>query len=307
MAELYFPFASSNGDRMVGVETYERMLGSIFTQGVFPRGDMLAVRASGNMELTVATGSAILVRTGVLASLYHNTTPVTLTCAVADGVASRIDTVVLRRDNSARKIELKLLTGVPASQPVAAEPVRTDDYWDLVLCRINIRAGTAEIQQGDIEDCRMDQDLCGIVTSLAQLESGAFYAQQQDLFDRWFAALTATLSGDVAGNLFAYCSDLDRRTDGAPVEIVNRQYTIPADAWTHNAAEMRYEAKIEDPAIQTYTEVEFQLPDSLSGKINMLALHPAAGYMVVHTPASPAESITGTLKVCEVRRTVEEG
>ena len=133
MAELYFPFASSNGDRMVGVETYERMLGSIFTQGVFPRGDMLAVSAAGNMELTVAAGSAILVRTGVLASLYHNTTPVGLACAVADGVASRIDTVVLRRDNSARKIGLLLLTGVPASQPTAADPLRNGDYWDLVL------------------------------------------------------------------------------------------------------------------------------------------------------------------------------
>lgn len=305
MAELYFPFASNNGDRKVGVETYERMLGSIFTQGVFPRDNMLSVSASGSMNLTISTGSAILVRTGVLASLYHNTAPITLTCAVADGAAARIDSIVLRRDNSARKIELKLLTGVPASQPAAAAPVRTGDYWDLVLCRIRIRAGVTEILQGDIEDCRMDQTLCGIVTSLAQLESGAFFAQQQDLFDRWFAALTTTLSGDVAGNLFAYCSNLDGRTNGVRVEIANKDVTIPASAWSYNAAEMRHEATITDAAIKASTDVKLSVPDDRNGKVVLGALRPAAGHIVVYTTDAntAAQSLTLRMAVTEVRRT----
>lgn len=306
MAELSFPFASVGGDRKIGAEDYQRMFGAMFTPGIFPRETMLAVSDAGGMKISVAPGSAVLVRAGALGYLYFNDAPLILTVGVADGVADRIDQVVLRWSRLGRSVQLALIQGAPSSTPAAPSLIRTEDTWDMCIARVHVGAGVTELTQSMIEDMRQTEQ-CGIASSIAQLDSSAFHAQQQDLFDRWFANLTATLSGDVAGNLFAYCSDLDRRTDGAPVEIVNRQYTIPASAWTHNAAEMRYEAKIEDPAIQTYTEVEFQLPDSLSGKINMLSLRPAAGYMVVHTPAKPTESITGTLKVCEVRRTVEEG
>lgn len=303
MAELYFPFASSNGDRMVGVETYERMLGSIFTQGVFPRGDMLAVSAAGNMELTVAAGSAILVRTGVLASLYHNTTPVGLTCAVADGVASRIDTVVLRRDNSARKIGLLLLTGVPASQPTAAEPLRNGDYWDLVLCRVRIRAGATEILQSDIEDCRMDQTLCGIVTSLAQLDSGAFYAQQTALFDAWFAGIQGLLEGDVAGNLAGEIMTLQQHTSGVTCEIFNGPVTLSASGWTENVGAMRKEYRLEHVQIKTSNNPRVILPNALAGKTGIQCdPRPYDGYVLLYTAdTAPSEDIEVQLIIEEVR------
>ena len=212
MAEMFFPMPSNNGDRMVGVETYERMLGTIFTQGIFPRGEMLSVLAGGGMRVQVMTGSAIIVRTGNRASLYHNTVPVTLTVGIADGVAERIDTLVLRRDNTARRISLMLIPGVPSGQPVSAGAMRNEDLWDLVIAKIHVHAGVTEITQADIEDTRSNNELCGTVTSIAEIDSGNFYYQQQALFDDWFANLKTTLSGDVAGNLANQIYDLQQHT-----------------------------------------------------------------------------------------------
>lgn len=306
MAELSFPFASIGGDRKIGAETYQRMFGTMFTPGIFPRETMLAVSAAGGMQISVAPGSAVLVRAGTLGYLYFNDAPLRLTVGVADGVADRIDQVVLRWSRLGRSVQIALIQGTPSSTPAAPSLIRTEDTWDMCIARVHVGAGVIEITQGMIEDMRQTEQ-CGIASSIAQLDSGAFWAQQQDLFDRWFANLTAKLSGDVAGNLFAYCSDLDSRTDGVRVEIVNKQYTIAAGAWAYNAAEMRYEARIEDDALQTYTDAEFQLPDEMSGKISMIALRPQTGYMIVHAPAAPTEPITGTLRVSEVRTASEEG
>lgn len=224
MAELYFPFASNNGDRMVGVETYERMLGSIFTQGVYPRGEMLAVTAAGNMAVQISTGSAILVRAGERASLYHNTQPLELQLSVADGLAGRMDTVVLRRDNSRRMITAVVVQGVPASSPQPVAPVRDADVWEIVLCKIHVPAGATEITQANIIDCRMDSELCGVVSSIAQLDTAKLYAQYDALFYEWFDGIKGVLEGeDVAGELATAIANL--KIEVSALDASNAQLT----------------------------------------------------------------------------------
>jgi hypothetical protein len=191
MAELYFPFASVSGDRKVGPEIYERMLGDMFTAGVFPRGEMLAVAPASGMQITLKTGGAVLIRTDATSAgprgyLYSNTAAQTLTCNVADGVAGRIDAVVLRWSRTARSVTAAIVTGTPAATPTAPTPTRTADTWEMCLAQISVAAGATEITAAQITDTR-ETELCGIASSIAQLDSADFYAQQTQLLNNWLA------------------------------------------------------------------------------------------------------------------------
>lgn len=307
MAELYFPFASVSGDRKVGPEIYERMLGDMFTAGVFPRGEMLAVAPASGMQITLKTGGAVLIRTDATSAgprgyLYSNTAAQTLTCNVADGVAGRIDAVVLRWSRTARSVTAAIVTGTPAATPTAPAPTRTADIWELCLAQISVAAGTTEITAAQITDTR-ETELCGIASSIAQLDSADFYAQQTAVFDAWFNSIKDTLEGDVAGQLAAQIATLQQHTAGVTCEIYNGPVTLLASAWTENTAAMRKEYKLQNAKIKTSSNARAVLPNALAGTVDIQAEpRPYNGYMILYTmDAAPTEDIEVQLIVEEVR------
>lgn len=307
MAELYFPFASVSGDRKVGPEIYERMLGDMFTAGVFPRGEMLAVAPASGMQITLKTGGAVLIRTDATSAgprgyLYSNTAAQTLTCNVADGVAGRIDAVVLRWSRTARSVTAAIVTGTPSVTPTAPAPTRTADIWELCLAQISVAAGTTEITAAQITDTR-ETELCGIASSIAQLDSADFYAQQTAVFDAWFNSIKDTLEGDVAGQLAAQIATLQQHTSGVTCEIYNGPVTLLASAWTENAAAMRKEYKLQNAKIKTSSNARAVLPNALAGTVDIQAEpRPYNGYMILYTmDAAPTEDIEVQLIVEEVR------
>lgn len=97
---------------------------------------------------------------------YRNTEAYTLNHSVADGVLSRIDTVVLRWSSSDRDIYLHVLEGTPSANPVAPAIVRNPDYYDLGLYEVSIPAGSIRITQAQIRDLRLSSEYCGLVTGL---------------------------------------------------------------------------------------------------------------------------------------------
>ena len=307
MAELYFPFASVSGDRKVGPEIYERMLGDMFTAGVFPRGEMLAVAPASGMQITLKTGGAVLIRTDATSAgprgyLYSNTAAQTLTCNVADGVAGRIDAVVLRWSRTARSVTAAIVTGTPAATPTAPTPKRTADIWELCLAQISVAAGATEITAAQITDTR-ETELCGIASSIAQLDSADFYAQQTAVFDAWFNSIKGTLEGDVAGQLAAQIATLQQHTSGVTCEIYNGPVTLLASAWTENTAAMRKEYKLQNAKIKTSSNARAVLPNALAGTVDIQAEpRPYNGYMILYTTdAAPTEDIEVQLIVEEVR------
>ena len=307
MAELYFPFASVSGDRKVGPEIYERMLGDMFTAGVFPRGEMLVVAPASGMQITLKTGGAVLIRTDATSAgprgyLYSNTAAQTLTCNVADGVAGRIDAVVLRWSRTARSVTAAIVTGTPAATPTAPAPTRTADIWELCLAQISVAAGTTEITAAQITDTR-ETELCGIASSIAQLDSADFYAQQTAVFDAWFNSIKDTLEGDVAGQLAAQIATLQQHTAGVTCEIYNGPVTLLASAWTENTAAMRKEYKLQNAKIKTSSNARAVLPNALAGTVDIQAEpRPYNGYMILYTTdAAPTEDIEVQLIVEEVR------
>lgn len=206
MAEQSGFFADINGDRQYTTDFLADWVSSFISNGVY-NGE-LAVTAGDGMTVKIPIG-----RAWINGYYYHNDSELTLAIANADGVLARKDTVVLRWDVNARNITAQVLTGTFASNPVAPEIVRTAEVYDLKLAEIYIPAGTTKITQSLITDCRLDNEVCGIVhavidqidtsTLMTQLDSwvGQYKSNKSAEFTAWFEAVKGQLSTDAAGNL----------------------------------------------------------------------------------------------------------
>ncbi|MGX8701513.1 hypothetical protein [Caproiciproducens sp.] len=209
MEHSYF-WPDVNGDREYTDDDYAEYAGGFATHGV-QNGD-LAVTAGGNMSVVIPAGRAY-VGPAWKVRKYYNDSPLTLTVANADGVLNRKDTIVLRSDINTRDVTAQVITGTPASNPVAPAIVRTAEQYDLKIAEISVPAGTTAITQALITDTRLDSSVCGIVTgAFQQIDTTTFYNQiQADLasfknvneadFTVWVNSLKDILDAETAGNL----------------------------------------------------------------------------------------------------------
>lgn len=113
---------------------------------------------------------------------YENMSECYLPIEVADGVLSRIDTVVLRLGMAERNIFLAIKKGTPSYEPVAPEITRNEDYYELQLATIWVGAGYTNIKQSDITDTRLDSNVCGLVTGLIKQLDTTDYGNQLQAF-----------------------------------------------------------------------------------------------------------------------------
>lgn len=155
----------------------------------------MAVSAAGTMNLSVATGQAL-----VQGHLYRCTSATTATITTADATNPRIDRVILRLTQIGQteegKLAIVVLAGTPAASPSAPALTQTSATWEISLCQVAVAAGTTSINSGNLTDERsfhLSKDLyatlasptfTGTVTAAAITASG-----------------TVTLNGDtVIGN-----------------------------------------------------------------------------------------------------------
>lgn len=117
---------------------------------------------------------------------YENMSELYLPIEVADGVLSRIDSVVLRLGITERSMWIAVKKGTPSYEPVAPDIIRNDDYYELQLATIWIGAGYTNIKQSDITDTRWNTDACGVVTGLIeQLDTSDYGHQLQSFIDQY--------------------------------------------------------------------------------------------------------------------------
>lgn len=245
----YDYFWNSNSDRYYDAESMGDWLRPFFKNGVF--NGQMQVTANDNMSVTIAAGYGY-----INGKHRHFLTPTTLDIETASGTLDRIDSVILRRNDTERRIYLLIEKGGNAKSPVAPAPTRDGAIYDLKLAEIHITAGTVKITQAEITDTRMNSDVCGWVMATskeidfsqitaqfqaffsqyqedvaqefnsyrAQLE--AYTEQQQAVFSEWFDQIKGNLSGDAAGNLQNQINNIRATSiDGVVLKNnVNRRY-----------------------------------------------------------------------------------
>ena len=157
-------FNSVNNDRLYNAEQMSRYFENILSSGIFKRiENCLRVSAGNGMTLTVAPGAGL-----IDCHWFRANAAETVTIPTAHAVLPRFDIVVARLDMSdnVRAITLTVVSGAPAENPVAPDPVRTATVHDLVLALVYVPAGATSIVENNLTDVRDNEWYCGYAQSL---------------------------------------------------------------------------------------------------------------------------------------------
>ena len=211
--------ASGEYDREYLAEDFASYFSKFISNGVFPNpstGLQVIAADTPNMTVTLSAGYGY-----INGYKYENTTPLTFSIGVADGVLNRKDCIFIRYSKLGRAIKAYKIAGTPGASAVAPSVIRTEDYYDLCVAIISVNAGITAIPQSLIEDTRLNTSLCGIVTGLVeQVDTTTLYNQiQSDLsqfktvsqaeFDAWFEDINAKLGTEPATALQEQVDDLE--------------------------------------------------------------------------------------------------
>lgn len=220
----YF-FNSQNSDRKYNADSFETWLRPFFISGVFQGSLQVKAQASPDMTVQVTPGYANL-----QGKPAHWPDTNNLTLATASGVYNRIDTIVLRRDNTNRAISIEVVTGVASANPQPTAPTRTADIFELVLAQILVGVGVTAITAANISDTRINSDICGYVAAtVEEIDFDQIKAQ----FDAWLAEFKEGTAEDYAAfvaqlqeDLEAYQSAIDAHETTASGDLERFETTI---------------------------------------------------------------------------------
>ena len=222
----YF-FNSNNHDRTYNAESFERWLKPFFQTGVFQGGLQVKAQTTPDMTVQVTPGYANL--NGKPA--YWPDTNV-MAIATASGVYDRIDTIVLRRDNTNRTISIEVVTGTASSNPQPTPPTRNNDIFELVIGQIRVGVGVTSITAANVYDTRLDSTICGYVAAtVTEIDFDQIKAQ----FDGWLAQVETQTAASYA----AYLQELQDYLE-AYQSVINADETAAAGDYAS------FKATIED-------------------------------------------------------------
>lgn len=200
-------FNDVDGDKEYFAEDFAEYFIPFFTNGIFNNGCQV-LGNTNDMAVNLSVGRAF-----IEGYRYRNKKTKTLIIENADGVLNRIDNIVIRLDLTNRNITTQVIKGTFANNPIAPDLVRTSTIYDLRIAQVSIPAGTTEITQDLVKDCRFITSDCGNVISpiktpdteqlFIQIQAifDKFIADNKNDFDTWFKYVKNQLSTDVAGNL----------------------------------------------------------------------------------------------------------
>ena len=189
-------------DRAEDATFFAKYFSRIVGNGVFADpGDGMMVQASNGMNLVVKPGVCFI--NGYMGWLESDQV---ISVDAAHAILDRIDMIVARYDGINREIGIHYIKGTESSSPVPPDIERTDtggsDIYDLALAQIYISKRVTTITQANITDLRLNNEVCGIVTSpIEHLDTSEVNAQLTAAFNEWFDWIKGQLSEDAAGNL----------------------------------------------------------------------------------------------------------
>lgn len=178
MAEQYRFFDSTDEDvREYRAAEFAEYFATFLSNGIFNADQALRVTANGtNMSVSIEPGFAFI--KGYLYKIADE--PLVLNLDTADPTHDRIDRVVIRLDFTQRSIRALILKGTPAVNPIPPAIVRNDTQFDLSLAQVHVVSAQSVIYPSQIVDERLDQSLCGMVSSLITIPT-------DDMWNDWLA------------------------------------------------------------------------------------------------------------------------
>jgi len=169
----FFDYVLEDGvpDRQYSADEFAEYFRQLISDGVFNGGDNLKVEHVEGRKVKILPGYA-----WIEGYMYRLTDDLEFELEIGDVEHDRIDRIVLRLDTSEeeRTIKANLLEGTPAAEPEAPALTREGDIYELALADITVATEAVSIDQNDIEDRRLDEELCGLVNSLITVDTQQF-------------------------------------------------------------------------------------------------------------------------------------
>ena len=180
----------NNQDEYIGAEYVMKWLHGR-TSGVFGANGNAAVTAvTDAMAVTVSDGVGWIsndAADGVVWWINEEAetgSKLRLSVAMADAVLPRIDRVVVswQTTNYVALPTVTILKGTPASSPVAPALTNNNVLRQISLAAIRIPAGSTAISAAMISDERLNESVCGLVTSGVEVDTSVMQAQWEEFF-----------------------------------------------------------------------------------------------------------------------------
>ena len=284
MADQYGLFWNSvDSDRLYDADSFAEWLRKFFTTGVFD--GELQVTSAGEMDVSVSTGYA-----NIEGKVRFFDSATKLTLATAGATYPRIDTIVVERNDTDRKITIKAITGTYSANPTATAPVRANNIYQIVLAQIYVAAGATAITQAAITDTRKDTSLCGIVAATIQNpDFGQWYSQNEAQFSEWFDAMKGQLTTDAAGNLQTEIDAVKKSVSDNSESITSNKKAIDA-----NAAKLVTTSKNITLAASSWSNGSYTISDSLITATSNQEIIPAASISADQYKALVKASLVAT-------------
>ena len=240
-AEQYgYFFDSSSSDRTYSASSFEDWLKPFFTTGVFTGGLLVTAQSTPDMRVNVSAGFC-----NVEGKVGRFSATSQLTLSAAHGSYDRIDTIVIRRDDTNRTISLEVVTGVAAATPAPTAPTRTSTIYELVLAQIRVGTGVTEITGSVITDTRTNPNICGLVTAtVTEMDFSQFTTQ----FNAWFAEFKTEADSEYAAELQELADALDQ---------ILTEHSLPASVVSYSNTSSGLSATTVQGAVDELTSLKF--------------------------------------------------
>lgn len=198
-------YNSKEGDRIYDADDMTDWLKPFFLTGVF--NGQLQVTANNDMSVSIALGYV-----NIGGKTKHFVRSTTLDLETASATLDRIDSVVVRRDDTNRDIYLTIVKGGNSGSPTPPPLVREGAIYDLRLAEVYVAAGAVRITQAEITDTRMDADVCGWVASTV---NEIDFSQVTEQFKEFFTQYKA----DILTQYNAYLVNIQDKEDAAAAKL----------------------------------------------------------------------------------------
>lgn len=170
-------FNAVNGDRRYSADQLGNYFKGLISNGIFENiGNAFIVTSNNDMSINVGSGKAYINEKWI-----ENDKTANYSIDASDTAYTRIDTVVIRLDYTARTISIKILKGTASPTPKPVSITRNNSVYDLKLAEVKVNANVTKITTSNISDYRLDTRVCGFVTGvIKQVDTADLFLQMQE-------------------------------------------------------------------------------------------------------------------------------
>ena len=211
----------NNADEYIGAENVMKWLHGR-TSGVFGAEDNLAVTADDGLSVSVSDGVGWIANDEADGTVFwndsekENGTKLSLSIELPDAIFPRIDRVVVSWEtiNYVEKPSIEILKGTVASSPVPPSLTNNNLKRQISLAQIYVPEAASKIISDNITDERLNEDVCGLVTSGIGVDTSVMQAQFLALLSKIESELANLNAGTETMLKTEYDQDLNVKESG---------------------------------------------------------------------------------------------